>query len=401
MSEAPAKTTVGVVGAGPAGLVLAHILRRESIPFVIVDRHARAELRGQPKAGLIEYRTVQLLASEGIAGKILHFATENHRCELRTPDEAVVIDYGVLTGGRPQYIYPQHELVGVLADDLLASEADIRFNATVTGVRPCADGVTLVMTDMVGRTSELRCDVAVGCDGPRGAIAPALDGVRVVEETLPVCWLAVIGAAPPLEPHTIYAAHPRGFAGQMRRGPSLTRYYLEVPATDSPGDWPERRIRDELSERLGVGGRLDDVPLVEPSLVDLRVRMIEPMQRGRIFLAGDAAHLITPAGGKGMNLAIQDAVEVARGLVDRFGPRQDERRLSRYSETRLPAIWRTQAFSNWMLRLILAGFGGGPLGSSDDTGFSRGVRDGWVRSLQHDSLLARWFAHAYAGVDPG
>jgi len=365
-----------------------------------MDRHAHAELRGQPKAGLIEYRTVRVLAAEGIAGTILYFTSENHRCEFRTPDEAIVIDYGALTGGRPQYIYPQHELVGALADALVASGADLRFDATVTGVSPAADGVTLAMTDAVGRRSELHCDVVVGCDGPRGAIAHALDSVRVVEETLPVSWLAVIGEAAPLDAHTIYAAHPRGFAGQMRRGPMLTRYYLEVPAADSAVDWPEHRIRDELSERFGVGSRFDGVSLVEPSIVDLRVKMTVPMQQGRLFLAGDAAHLITPAGGKGMNLAIQDAVEVARGLVDRFGRRQDERRLSSYSETRLPAIWRTQAFSNWMLRLILAGFGGRPSGFSDDAGFGRGVREGWVRSLQHDPLLARWFAHAYAGVDP-
>jgi len=399
MTEVPARTTVGIVGAGPAGLVVAHILHRENIPFVIMERLALAELRGRSKAGLIEYRTVRLLASEGIAGTILKFVTENHRCEFRTPDEALVIDYGALTGGRPQYVYPQHELVGTLAEALLASGADIRFDATVTGVCASADGVTLAMTDAVGRPSELHCDVVVGCDGPRGAVAAALDGVRVVEETLSVSWLAVIAEAPPLKAHTIYAAHPRGFAGQMQRGPSLTRYYLEVSATDTVDDWPARRIRDELSERLGVSGHLDDVRLVEPSLVDLRVRMTEPIQRGRIFLAGDAAHLITPAGGKGMNLAIQDAVECARGLVDQFGPRRDAQRLSRYSETRLPAIWRIQAFSDWMLKLI-AGCGDGPSESSSHRGLGRGVRDGWVRSLQHDSLLARWFAYAYAGVDP-
>jgi p-hydroxybenzoate 3-monooxygenase len=401
MTEAPMRTTVGIVGAGPAGLVVAHILHRENIPFVIMDRLAHAELRGRSKAGLIEYRTVRLLASEGIAGTILHFVTENHRCEFRTPNEGILIDYGALTGGRPQYVYPQHELVGALADALLASGANMRFDATVTGVRASANGVTLMMTDAVGQMSEVHCDVAVGCDGARGAIAAALEDVRVVEQTLSVSWLAVIGEAPPLEAHTIYAAHPRGFAGQMRRGPSLTRYYLEVPATDGVRDWPEHRIRDELSQRLRVAGRLDDVPLAEPpSLVDLRVKVTEPMQRGRIFLAGDAAHLITPAGGKGMNLAIQDAVEVAHGLVDRFGPRQDERRLSRYSETRLPEIWRAQAFSNWMLRLLLAGFGDELSAPVDDVGFGRGLRDGWLRSLQHDPLLARWFAYAYAGVDP-
>jgi p-hydroxybenzoate 3-monooxygenase len=401
MTQAPQRTTVGIVGAGPAGLVLAHILRRERIPFVIVDRHAHAELRARSKAGLIEYRTVRLLAAEGIAGTILHFATENHQCEFRTPNERIVIDYGALTGGRPQYVYPQHELVGALADALLASGSDIRFDVTVTGVRPSADSVTLIMTNAVGGTSEIHCEVVVGCDGPRGAIASALDDVRVFEQTLPASWLAVIGEAPPLEAHTIYAAHPRGFAGQMRRGPSLTRYYLEVPAADSVGDWPESRIRNELSERLGFAGRLDGVHLVEPSLVDLRVKVTEPMQRGRIFLAGDAAHLITPAGGKGMNLAIQDAVEVARGLIDRFGARQDERRLLRYSKTRLPDIWRAQAFSNWMLGLLLTSLGDGSSASSDDPGFGRGLRDGWVRSLQCDPLLARWFAYAYAGVDPG
>lgn len=387
------------MGAGPAGLVLAHILRRERVPFVIVDRHAHAELRARSKAGLVEHRTVRLLAAEGIAETILHFTTENHQCEFRTPNERIVIDYGALTGGRPQYVYPQHELVGALADALLASGSDMRFDVTVTGVRPSADGVTVIMTDAVGRISELLCDVAVGCDGPRGVTASALDDVRVVEQTVPASWLAVTGEAPPLEAHTIYAAHPRGFAGQMRRGPALTRYYLGVPTEDRVGDWPERRIRDELSQRLGVASRLDGVPLVEPSLVDLRVRVTQPMQRGRIFLAGDAAHLITPVGGKGMNLAIQDAVEIARGLVDRFGRCQDERRLSRYSETRLPAIWQAQAFSNWMLRLILA-LGAASSESSDDARFARGLRDGWLRSLQRDPLLARWFAYAYAGVDP-
>src|SRR5215471_236037 len=160
MTKAPERTTVGVVGAGPAGLVLAHILHREHIPFVIVDRHAHAELRARSKAGLIEYRTVRLLAAEGIAGTILHFATENHQCEFRTPNERIVIDYGALTGGRPQYVYPQHELVGALADALIASGSDIRFDVTVTGVRPSADGVTLIMTDAIGRISELLCDVA-------------------------------------------------------------------------------------------------------------------------------------------------------------------------------------------------------------------------------------------------
>jgi p-hydroxybenzoate 3-monooxygenase len=203
-----------------------------------------------------------------------------------------------------------------------------------------------------------------------------------------------------LEGHTIYAAHPRGFAGQMRRGPAQTRYYLEIPGADIAADWPEQRIRSELEARLGTG-RLLDAPLGEMGILDLRVRVTEPMQQDLLFLAGDAAHLITPAGGKGMNLAIQDGIELAHGLIERFGPRQDDTRLSAYSRTRLPSIWQTEAFSNWFLHVLLTSLRDGKEPSAAvPGGFSRGLRNGWIAALQNDPLFARWFAHAYAGVDP-
>ncbi|HEY8093926.1 MAG TPA: FAD-dependent monooxygenase [Acidimicrobiales bacterium] len=391
-------TAVAIVGAGPAGLVLGHLLHGAGIPFVLVDRRSRADLGGLAKAGAIEYRTVKLLTEEGIAGTLVHFTVENHRCEFRTADERVVFDYGAMTGGRPHYIYPQHELVMQLSDALVAVGADVRFETTVSGVHPDGGGVAVSVTDDAGRTATIRAELAVGCDGARSAVAGALTERSVVEEALPVRWLALIGNAPPLEPHTIYAAHPRGFAGQVRRGATFTRFYLEVPVADTIADWPEARVRDELSVRLDVDGRLDDVAFVEATLVDLRTRMTSPMQQGPVFLAGDAAHLITPAGGKGMNLAIQDAVELAHGLIERLGPRRSGDRLDAYSSVRLPAIWRTQAFSSWMLRLILAGSEVASLDGRPT--FGRGVREGWVYSLQQDPLLARWFAHAYAGVDP-
>ncbi len=348
-------TAVAIVGGGPAGLVLGHLLHRAGVPFVMVERRDRADLGGLAKAGAIEYRTVKLLTEEGIAGTLVHFTTENHHCEFRTPDERVVFDYGAITGGRPHYIFPQHELVLQLSDALVDSGADVRFGTTVSGVHPDGDGVAVSVADEAGRAVTIRAQLAVGCDGARSAVAGMLTDLSVVEEALPVRWLALIGNAPPLDPHTIYAAHPRGFAGQVRRGATFTRFYLEVPGTDTIADWPEARARDELSVRLGAAGRLDDVAFVEPMLVDLRTRMTSPMQQGPVFLAGDAAHLITPAGGKGMNLAIQDAVELAHGLIERLGPQRSGERLDAYSSTRLPAIWRTQAFSNWMLRLILAG----------------------------------------------
>jgi p-hydroxybenzoate 3-monooxygenase len=391
-------STVAIVGAGPAGLVAAHILQREDIDFVVLERHAQSDLGSMAKAGVIDYRTVEALKSVGIADSILKFEETNYCCEFRTPEESVVFDYGTLTGDRPHYVYPQHELVARLRDALVALGGDIRFGVEVTAVEQDADGATLSVVDGAGDSRTIHCEVVAGCDGGRGVSASWLRGCEIVEQSLPVRWLAVLGNTPPLEPHTIYAAHPRGFAGQMRRLPSLTRFYLEIPGTDTIDDWPDSRIRDELTTRLLVPGRLDHVEFIEPSLVDLRMKMTTPMQDGRLFVAGDAAHVITPAGAKGMNLAIQDAVELARGFIERFGPRQDGTRLVNYSDTRLPAIWRTQAFSRWMLRLILAGSDEGA--TTDDSAFGAGLRQGWVSALQHDPTLARWFAYAYAGVDP-
>ena len=392
--------TVAIVGAGPAGLVIGHMLQRAGISFVLLERHLQADLARRPKAGLIEYRTVQLLRAAGIADSILEFSAPNHRCEFRTPLESAVLDYSALTGGRPHYIYPQHLLVDRLCETLTEKGADVRFAHSVEVVKQGRDGVMLSGTGEGGVRFQVACEVAVGCDGSRSAVAAAMTGLQVSERRLPVRWLAVIGEAPPLEGHTVYAAHPGGFAGQMRRGPGHARYYLEVPAGDTIADWPQQRIRDELATRLVAPGRLEAVQFSEPMFLDLRVRVIEPLQQGRLFLAGDAAHLLTPAGGKGMNLAIQDAIELARGLIDRFAPDRNGSRLAAYSERRLPVIWRTQAFSGWFLHIILASLhDGDEPGAATPGGFALGLRNGWVRALQDDPLLARWFAHAYAGVD--
>ena len=394
------KPGVAIVGAGPAGLVVAHLLQREDIPFVVFERQALAELVGRPKAGLVEYRTVQLLAREGIAGSTVQFTTENHRCEFRTPDDSVLLEYAALTGGRPHYIYPQHELVQRLCETLTAAGGEVRFGHAVRAVTQDSSGVVLSVEGPDGEPSQVRCEAAVGCDGSSSLVAAAMTKARVNEQLLPGRFLVIVAAAPPLEGHTIYAAHPRGFAGQMRRGPAQTRYYLEIPAADTAADWPEQRIRNELTARLGIGRALD-VPLGEVGVLDLRVRVTEPMQHGPLFLAGDAAHLITPAGGKGMNLAIQDGIELAHGLIERFGPGQDDTRLSAYSRTRLPSIWQTEAFSSWFLHVLLTSLRDGKEPpAAVPGGFSHGLRQGWIVALQNDPLFARWFAHAYAGVDP-
>jgi p-hydroxybenzoate 3-monooxygenase len=399
--EMSSRPGVAIVGAGPAGLVVAHLLQRAAIPFVVFERQPLAGLARHPKAGLVEYRTAQLLAREGVAGSIVEFTTENHRSEFRTPEESVLLEYAALTGGRPHYIYPQHELVQRLCGALTAAGGEVRFGHAVRVVTQDSSGVLLSVEGPDGESSQVRYEAAVGCDGSGSLASAAMTEVQVNEQLLPARFLVMVAAAPPLQQHTIYATHPRGFAGQMRRGPAQTRYYLEIPGTDTAADWAEQRVREELADRLGIGKPLD-APLGEMGILDLRVRVTEPMQQGLIFLAGDAAHLITPAGGKGMNLAIQDGIELAHGLIERFGPRRDGARLSAYSRTRLPSIWRTEAFSSWFLHVLLTSLRDGREPSAAvPGGFSRGLRHGWIGALQNDPLFARWFAHAYAGVDPG
>lgn len=391
--------TVVIVGAGPAGLVLGHLLQRAGVPFVIVERRRRADVGGPPKAGMVEHRTVELLRAEGIGDVDVHFTVENGLVEFRTPGSSMLLDYGARTGDRPHYVYPQHVLVEDLCAALLARGADIRFGCRVRSVDSLGVSAAVHYDDEHDIARRLDADVVVGCDGARSMVVGALTDARTTEVELPVRWLAMIAAAAPLVPHSVYSAHPHGFAGQMRRGPEQTRYYLEVPRVDTIADWPPGRARAELEERLGVPGRLADVRLGDMTLVDLRVGVTEPMQQGPLFVAGDAAHLVTPAGGKGMNLAIRDAVELAHGIIERVGGHGA--RLAAYSTTRLADIWRTQAFSYWFLGILIANRDAASFAASPGLPlFAARTRDGWVSALQHDPLLATWFAHAYAGADP-
>ena len=225
-----------------------------------------------------------------------------------------------------------------------------------------------------------------------------ITNVSVIELEHPVRWLTLIAAAPPSKPRTLYGFHRRGFAGQMQRGPELTRFMLEVPHADTIDDWSDERIWAELQQRLHADRepKLAQGPFVERDVLDLRVRVIEPMHDRRLYLTGDAAHLITPAGGKGMNLAIQDAIELGLALRERYTADPGGKRLADYSDRRLPAIWRTQEFSNWMLTLLHAGMGQ----SGAPSEFAYRLRRARLLELIGNPPLSRWFAHTYAGVDP-
>jgi p-hydroxybenzoate 3-monooxygenase len=397
---------VCIVGAGPAGLVLAHILRQARISCVVLERQQTDELRALTKAGLIESRVVAALQPFGLADPILNRGSRNGIAEFRIDGKAFVIDYGRLTDdGKGHFVYPQNELVADWAEALLAAGGEIRFGVRVVDVMQDATGVELrAVVAPNGEPLAIRANIVVGCDGAGSVVARGA-GVATLEIAHPFRWLAVIAAAAPSKPRTLYGLHRRGFAGQMRRSATSTRYYLEVPGSDTIADWPDERVWTELDERMAAAG--EPAPargdLIERDFLDLRVRVREPMQSGRMFLAGDAAHLVTPAGGKGMNMAVLDAIELGAGLCERYGKAGTGDRLAGYSATRLPEIWRYEEFSNWVLGVLHAGpapaeqAASKPDHNAGGPDFAHRLRRARLDRLNADPLFARWFALSFTG----
>jgi p-hydroxybenzoate 3-monooxygenase len=375
---------------------VAHLLQRAGISFVLLERQREDHLRARVKAGMIEHRTVELLKSRGLAETILGRGTRMGSCEFRVDGEALVLDYAALCDGHGHYIYPQHELVYDWVGQLSDAGADLRFETEVTGVHEDNGVVVSALDASTGRVLTIECEAVACCDGAASVRGADFEAASLVH---PFRWLTLMADAPPSSEGTVYGLHGRGFAGQMHRSPTMTRFMLEVPAGEGFEDWPDERIWAELRERLAVAGRpsLIEGEFLERDILDHRVRVCDPMQRGHAFLAGDAAHLITPAGGKGMNIAIQDAVELGEGLCECYGGLGSDHRLLQYSQTRLPGIWRHQEFSNLMLSLFNAGSTQSE--RSDDLSFAYGLRRARLDQILNDPAYARWFARAYVGLD--
>ena len=401
------RACVCVVGAGPAGLAVAHRLLAAGVSCVVLERVSSEALCARAKAGMLEHRCVQALRAHGLAAPILEHGTTNGVVEICVDGARHVFDYAALTGGRGHHVYPQHLLVRAWADQLVAAGGRALFSTEALGIEardarpddgPLAAPAGLAVRALAsGEPLWVDCDAVVIASGASAPLIPP--EIASHDHGHPFRWLTTMVQAAPLGERTIYATHRRGFAAHLRRSPQLTRYYLQIPAADSLDAWSDERVKTELEVRLGIEGRgLLSGPVIERDVLDLRVRVREPLQHGNIYLAGDAAHLITPAGGKGMNLAIADALELTDGLLEAHAGRPE--RLARYSDTRLPAIWRTQEFSNWMLTLFCGGVLNFHESAPDPSAtFAQRLHRAQVERLFTEPLFARWFAHRYAGVD--
>jgi p-hydroxybenzoate 3-monooxygenase len=349
------RTQVGIVGAGPAGLLLSHLLHLEGIESVVLEDRSRSYVEERVRAGVLEQGTVDLLVEAGLGERMRREGLEHHGIELRFQGRGHRIDFAELANGQGVTIYGQHEVVKDLIAARLAAGGQVLFGIADVSLHDLDSQRPTIRFRKDDENMELACDVIAGCDGFHGVCRPAIPaGVLTAYERLyPFAWLGILAEAPPLAEELIYAHHERGFALFSMRSPEISRLYIQCAPDESIGAWPDERIWAELRARLAGPDdiRLPDGPMLQKGITGMRSFVCEPMQYGRLFLAGDAAHIVPPTGAKGMNLAVADVRVLARALAE-FYRTGNAGLLARYSDICLRRIWKAQRFSWWMTSML-------------------------------------------------
>ncbi len=359
----PERTQVAIVGGGPAGLLLAHLLRAGGVSSVVLESRPRERVESRQRAGILEHGTIDALREVGAGARMDREGLVHDGFELRFEGRGVRVDMQALTGHNVM-IYAQTEVVKDLVALRLDQGEPLRFGAEVLEVADVETHAPRVRYRHEGAEHELRADVVVGADGFHGvtrrAIPPA--SARTFERVYPFSWLGILADAAPATEELIYARHGRGFALHSMRSPSVSRLYLQVPNGTDPADWSDDAIWDELDARFALDPgehaergsfALNRGPVTDKSVTPMRSFVAEPMRHGRLFLAGDAAHIVPPTGAKGLNLAVADVRRLAPALVE-FFTTTDERGLDAYSEAALARVWRAEHFSATMTTMLHA-----------------------------------------------
>jgi p-hydroxybenzoate 3-monooxygenase len=350
----PERTQVGIVGAGPAGLLLSHLLARRGVDSVLVENRSRAYCEARQRAGLLEEGTVRLLRAAGLADRLDREGLAHGGIYLQFAGERHHLDFRDLAGGQVVTIYAQTEIVKDLIAARTAAGAAVHFEVTGTEVDELdTDRPVLRYTDSGGQRHEVVCDAIAGCDGFHGVCRPAMPGglLTVAERNYPFGWLGILADVPPSTDELIYARHTNGFALHSMRSPQVSRLYLQVPVDEDIARWPDDRIWAELKTRFEIPGwELKEGPITEKSVTPMRSFVAAPMRSGRLFLAGDAAHIVPPTGAKGLNLAVADVARLADALTDlaKGHPAAAEA----YSAACLERVWRASHFSWWMTTML-------------------------------------------------
>jgi p-hydroxybenzoate 3-monooxygenase len=349
------RTQVAIIGAGPAGLLLAHLLHRAGIESVVVESRGRGYAEHRVRAGVLEQGTVEVLNASGLGERMGREGLVHHGIELRFAGEGHRLDLTALSGGRSITVYGQQEVVKDLIAARLSEGLPIHFEASDVQVEGFDSRSPRVRFVAEGRPAQLDCDFIAGCDGFHGVCRPSIPAgvLSVYERAYPFAWLGILAAAPPSRDELVYASHDRGFALFSMRSPELTRLYLQVAPDEPLASWPDARIWEELHARLHAsdGWHPNEGKILEKGVTGMRSFVAEPMQCGRLFLAGDAAHIVPPTGAKGLNLAVADVCVMARALA-RFYAGGGEESLAAYSATCLKRVWRAEHFSWWMTAML-------------------------------------------------
>ncbi|GAA4425317.1 4-hydroxybenzoate 3-monooxygenase [Georgenia halophila] len=384
------RTRVVILGAGPAGLLLSHLLHRAGVESVVVEARDREYVQARVRAGVVEHGTADILREAGVGDRLDREGLPHGGIELRFDGEGHRIPMSDLTG-RHITVYGQQKVVHDLTEQRLADGGDVRFACGPARIHDVDTAEPSVTYTLDGEEHRVVADFVVGCDGAHGsgrtAMGPAMSAL---EKEYPFAWLGILAHASPRVDELVYASHERGFALYSMRSTEMTRLYLQVPSSDRLEDWPDDRIWEELSVRFSLGGEPWSPTrgeIFERSLAPLHSFVAEPMQRGRLFLAGDAAHIVPPTGAKGMNLAIRDVALLAPAMAKQLTD-GDESDLRTYSERALQDVWRAEYFSWWMTTM---------LHRFEGTAFDRRVQTAQLRSVVSSRAHSTALAEAYVG----
>ena len=387
-----ASTQVAIIGAGPAGLLLSQLLHGAGISSVILERQSRAYVEARIRAGVLEQGSVDLLTRAGIGSAISAHGLIHDGIKIAVDGEVFQVDFRKLTGAR-MIVYGQTEITRELIALALSRGTEIMFEAKDVALHDPDSRSPSVTYRADGSERRLACDFIAGCDGQHGISAQSLlsAGSQKFEREYPFGWLGIMADCAPCDDEIIYAYHDRGLALASMRSRTRSRYYIQVPIDERIEDWPDERLWDEIALRLGrtVSANLPRAPSIEKSIAPLRSSVLEPIQRGRLFVAGDAAHIVPPTGAKGLNLAASDVHYLSEALIAHYRDARDDK-LEAYSRTALRRVWKAERFSWWFTRLMHR--------FPDESPFEQRMQMAELDYLRSSTAAQRMLAENYAGL---
>lgn len=344
------RTQVGIVGAGPAGLLLARLLERAGIDSVVVENRDEEYVRARQRAGVIEHRIGDLLRDADVGARLDRLGLVHNGIHLQFAGERHHVDFRELTG-RTVTVYAQTEIVKDLIDARKAAGLPLEFEVSDTTVSDVDTKPVLAFVDSTGNARRVECDIIAGCDGFHGISRASVPDRTEWQRDFPYAWLGILADVPPSTDELIYSRHDNGFALHSLRSPTVSRLYLQVAPDESVDNWSHDRIWSELATRFALPGwELKTGPITDVSITPMRAFVTTPMSHGKLFLAGDASHIVPPTGAKGLNLALADAALLANAITAFFQGRPES--LAAYSETRRRHVWRAVHFAVWMTEML-------------------------------------------------